>query len=164
MTDISKGTILVAEGTVNRSIYLIRSGLLRAYRTVEDREMTMWFAGAGEAAFSSWGYVEGTPARLSIAASCDTQALHLTQEGAEKLFTATPALSVWGRKLFERLVLGTDVWFVELNKPLARERYLTLVEKMPEILQLAPLKDIAAYLSVTPQSLSRIRAEIVARE
>lgn len=40
------------------------------------------------------------------------------------------------------------------------ERYLTLIKETPELLQYVPLKHIASYLWVTPQSLSRIRAEI----
>ena len=42
----------------------------------------------------------------------------------------------------------------------ARERYLALLEDNPELLRHVPLKYIASYLYITPQSLSRIRAEL----
>ena len=42
--------------------------------------------------------------------------------------------------------------------PTAKERYLTLMEENPELLQDVPLKYLASYLYITPQSLSRIRA------
>ena len=42
--------------------------------------------------------------------------------------------------------------------PTAKERDLTLMEENPELLQDVPLKYLASYLYITPQSLSRIRA------
>lgn len=50
------------------------------------------------------------------------------------------------------------------GSPRAKERYLTLLEENPELLQYVPLKHIASYLWITPQSLSRIRAELGRRK
>ena len=44
------------------------------------------------------------------------------------------------------------------STPTAKERYMTLMEENPELLQDVPLKYLASYLYITPQSLSRIRA------
>ena len=41
----------------------------------------------------------------------------------------------------------------------AKERYLELLNRQPQIIQRTPQKYIASYLGVTPQSLSRIRKE-----
>lgn len=158
---LAKGETLVREGEVNRSLYLIKSGVIRAYRNDEEREATLWFCVTGEVVFSSWGYLKGTPARASIAATCDSTLLRYSKESAERLFGSSPDLAVWGRRIFEHLLLVTDSWLVELMHPRAKERYLALAEKMPEILLNVSLKDIAAYLGVTPQTLSRIRAELV---
>ena len=46
------------------------------------------------------------------------------------------------------------------RSPRAEERYRTLMEESPELLQYVPLKHIASYLWITPQSLSRIRAKL----
>ena len=43
---------------------------------------------------------------------------------------------------------------------IAPERYRLLVEREPEILQKAPLRDIASYLGISQVSLSRIRAGV----
>lgn len=162
--DLPKGGELIREGETDSSLYLLKEGVLKGYHCGEQREAVIWFVTPGEAAFSSWSYVEGSPARVSVAACCDSVALKFSRDEAEVLFASSPELSVWGRRLFERLLLVTDLWLVEWGKPLASQRYLTLAEKMPELLQNVPLKDIAAYLGVTPQSLSRIRASLVKRE
>lgn len=159
-TDIPKGHMLFREGEVDRSIYLIRSGVLRGYWDGEDRETTIWFATEGEAAFSSWSYAGGQPSQISVTASCDCRLLFYEKEKIEALFRSSAELAVWGRKLFERLLLSSDQWLVYFSKPLAADRYKIMAEKMPEILQNVPLKEIASYLGVTPQSLSRIRSEL----
>ena len=158
---IAKGTDIVTEGTVNRSLYFVKEGVLRGYRKGPERDTTIWFSVKGETVFSSWGYVEGKPSQISVTASCDCSLFRITFEESEKLFTASAGLSTWGRKLFERLLLAGDQWMLDMSSPLAAERYLTLAKKMPEILQNVPLKEIAEYLWMTPQSLSRIRARLI---
>ena len=65
-----------------------------------------------------------------------------------------------GRKLFEREFLNVETWLINGGASQARERYLALLEDNPELLRHVPLKYIASYLYITPQSLSRIRAEL----
>ena len=42
----------------------------------------------------------------------------------------------------------------------AREQYETLLRTRPDLFQRVPLKHIASFLQITPQSLSRIRASV----
>ena len=65
----------------------------------------------------------------------------------------------FGRRIFEREILSVDSSTVAYGTPpTAKERYMTLMEENPELLQDVPLKYLASYLYITPQSLSRIRA------
>ena len=61
----------------------------------------------------------------------------------------------------------TRVFFIDIYDRLlslycdtAEERYLKLVEKHPDILNIATLRDIASFLNITPETLSRIRRRI----
>lgn len=56
--------------------------------------------------------------------------------------------------------LQQENWLISSGSPRAKERYLNLIKETPELLQYVPLKHIASYLWITPQSLSRIRAKI----
>lgn len=158
-TTYNKGSHIVKAGQVNRSLYILKSGIWRSYFTEGKREITTWFVISGEAAFSSWSYVQGKPSKLNIESVTKSTALHYDKETLESLFAASVHLGIWGRKLVERILLSTDQWLVDFSKPLATQRYGVLVEKTPEILLNVPLKDIAGFLNITPQSLSRIRAE-----
>ena len=65
----------------------------------------------------------------------------------------------FGRRIFEREILSVDSSTVAYGTPpTAKERYMTLMEENPELLQDVPLKYLASYLYITPQSPSRIRA------
>ena len=78
----------------------------------------------------------------------------------EKLFASSVDFANLGRKLFEREFLNVETWLINGGASQARERYLALLEDNPELLRHVPLKYIASYLYITPQSLSRIRAEL----
>ena len=62
--------------------------------------------------------------------------------------------------MFEREFLVFEERLINEGATQAKERYLKLLENTPELLQYVPLKHIASYLYITPQSLSRIRAEL----
>ena len=76
----------------------------------------------------------------------------------ESFYASSAELANFGRRLFEQQLLGLENWLISGGSPRAKERYLALLEENPELLQYVPLKHIASYLWITPQSLSRIRA------
>ena len=80
------------------------------------------------------------------------------------VYAGSVELANFGRRLFEQQFLGLESWMITGGSPRAKERYLTLLEENPELLQYVPLKHIASYLWITPQSLSRIRAELGRRK
>jgi len=136
-------------------------GVLRAYQETAERETTIWFGVSGEPVFSTWGYVEGQPSKIDIVASSDCRLMVFRKQDIHRMMLFSPTLCLWLFGLLEKLLLITDEFLLNILKPTAKERYLVFIEKMPQILQQVPLKEIAGYLGMTPQSLSRIRAEIV---
>ena len=143
-----KGDFLVQEGGRNANFYIVSKGIWRGHYLNDGVDVSVWFASEGEAIFSSWGYVENTASLVSF----------------EVLYAESVELANFGRRLFEQQLLGLESWMITGGSPRAKERYLTLLEENPELLQYVPLKHIASYLWITPQSLSRIRAELGRRK
>lgn len=162
MEEISfrKKKIIVREGTKDNCLYLIKQGIWRAHYHKEDTDITIWFATEGDVAFSVWGYVDNSYSMISIEAMCDGIAYRISRSDLLLLYSSSIGLANLGRILMEHQMFSMENWLVSSGSPRAKERYLTLIKEMPEILQYVPLKYIASYLWVTPQSLSRIRASL----
>lgn len=127
---------------------------------VMGRRYLSWFASEGEALFSTWGYVDNAVSRITIEAMSEAALYCMPKQKLEKLFASSVDFANLGRKLFEREFLNVETWLINGGASQARERYLALLEDNPELLRHVPLKYIASYLYITPQSLSRIRAEL----
>lgn len=105
------------------------------------------------------GYVDDKPSQVNIESVNDSTAYCISKAKLEALFAHSIEMANFGRKIFEREILSVDASTLAYGTPpTAKERYLTLMEENPELLQDVPLKYLASYLYITPQSLSRIRA------
>lgn len=155
-----KRDIIVYEGGKNTNLYLIKQGIWRGHYLKDGIETTIWFAGEGETAFSIWGYADNANSHITIEVMCDSTAYCISGKELDRLYSTSIGLANLGRRLMERQLLSTENWLISAGFPKAKERYLALIKETPELLQYVPLKHIASYLWITPQSLSRIRGEI----
>ena len=155
-----KKEVIVQEGTKNTNLYLIKEGIWRGHYLKDGVDTSIWFASKGEAAFSVWGYVDNSYSQISIEANSDSIAYCISKTALNELYSTSIGLANLGRRLMEHQLLTTENWLISAGSPRAKERYLTLIKETPELLLHVPLKYIASYLWITPQSLSRIRAGI----
>lgn len=155
-----KKEVIVQEGTKNTNLYLIKEGIWRGHYLKDGVDTSIWFASKGEATFSVWGYADNSYSQISIEAMSDSIAYCISKTALNELYSTSIGLANLGRRLMEHQLLTTENWLISASSPRAKERYLTLIKETPELLLHVPLKYIASYLWITPQSLSRIRAGI----
>ena len=91
---------------------------------------------------------------------CDSVAYCISRTALNQLFASSIGLANLGLRLMDHQFLQQENWLISSGSPRAKERNLNLIKETPELLQYVPLKHIASYLWITPQSLSRIRADI----
>lgn len=149
--------IVVHEREINSNLYFITQGVWRAYTFKDGVEVTLWFVSEGEMALSVWGYTSNLPSHLTLEVVTDSEAYCLSRSKLEQLFQSSISLANLGRKILENFMLEIEVAWLDSYNRTALERYVTLLEKQPEIIRAVPLKYIASYLGITAQSLSRIR-------
>lgn len=149
--------IVVHEREINSNLYFITQGVWRAYTFKDGVEVTLWFVSKGEMALSVWGYTSNLPSHLTLEVVTDSEAYCLPKSKLEQLFQSSISLANLGRKILENFMLEIEVAWLDSYNRTALERYVTLLEKQPEIIRAVPLKYIASYLGITAQSLSRIR-------
>ena len=155
-----KGEHIVREGERNSSLYLVAQGIWRGHYLRDGVDISLWFASEGDTLFSSWSYVADRPSLTSIEAMSDSTVFRISKQKMETFFAFSIAFANIGRVIFERQFLDMENWMINGGAAQAKQRYLALLEQNPELLQHVPLKHIASYLMITPQSLSRIRAEL----
>lgn len=156
-----KGDYLVRAGETNCSYYLIKEGIWRGYILRDGEELSVWFAITGETVFSSWGYMAGRPSPIYIEAMTDSTLYRISKPKMEDFLNSSIESANLGRKLVEQDFLVAEERIVATGSiTQAKERYLDLLKRDPLLLKHVPLKYIASYLFITPQSLSRIRAEL----
>ena len=160
-----RDSFLVREGECNSHFYIIASGIWRGSFVNDDgTDQSLWFASAGEAVFYIWGYAGRRKSLITIEAMSDSELYAISRTELEEWFSSSVQAANFGRILFERQFLDLETWLISTAVPRAKERYLRLLEDNPELLLYVPLKYIASYLWITPQSLSRIRAELAGRQ
>ncbi len=158
---IRKRQFLLQEGEICRNLAFVLSGCLREY-TVDHKgeEHILQFAVRDWWISDLNSFLSGTPSVHNIDAVQDSQVLLLEKSARESLFQAVPKMERFFRLLLEGNYVSTHQRIDESLSASAEERYLHFIKTYPALLEQVPQGQIASYLGITPQSLSRIRKEL----
>lgn len=158
LTEVSypKGFRVLESGKVEKDIFFIKKGIVRAYTSVEGKEITFWVGKEGATIVSMKGYVNDEPGYETMELMENSVLYVLERKKLKELFLKDLHIANWGR----RYLLAAEERLISMLSAVASERYHELLEKEPDLLQRLPLGSIATYLGITQASLSRIRAQI----
>jgi CRP-like cAMP-binding protein len=166
ITDLSvfhafkKGAVLLAAGDFSDESYFVMKGCLRCYYVIDGEERTTAFFTESES-FSPPCTMSKTASELYVACVEDSIILVNTPAMEQMMFQKFPRFETLCRVLSEQRLSKSQVAFDIFKYSSPEERYLHLQTTRPDLLQRAPLHQIASYLGVTPESLSRIRKRLV---
>lgn len=155
-----KGTLLLQHHKVEKAIYFIKKGVVRAYASTSGSEVTFWFGFEGSAVFSMNSYVNNQKSYEDIELLEETVFYKIHSDVLQKLYQTNIEIANWGRKLAEKELIKSEERLISLQFKSAKERYLDLIKNHPYLVQRVALGYIASYLGITQVSLSRIRADI----
>ena len=166
LTEVSypKGFRVLECGKVEKDIFFIKQGIVRAYTSVDGKEITFWVGKEGATLVSMKGYVNDEPGYETMELMEDSVLYVLKRKKLKELFSEDLHIANWGRRYAEMELLATEERLISMLSAIASERYKELLAKEPDLLQRLPLGSIATYLGVTQASLSRIRAKITRPE
>ncbi|MBS1603127.1 MAG: Crp/Fnr family transcriptional regulator [Bacteroidetes bacterium] len=155
-----KATILFKMNRISKKVYFIRKGIVRAYASQNDEEITFWFGKEGDAVISMKNYVGDQKGyeTIELLEPCDLY--EIGTEELRALYNTDIQIANWGRKFAEQELVKIEERFISRQCQPAVQRYKELMDKDPDLLQRVQLTHIASYLGITPVSLSRIRAEL----
>ncbi len=155
-----KGTILLEEGALSTNGYFVLKGCLRSFYIVEGEERTTAFYTEFEV-INPYCIISGRPSKYYI--SCVEESILMVTNPATKkeLFKKVPRFESLFSVLSEQLLTKSQTSFDEFKISTPEQRYLNLRKTRPDLIQRIPQNQIASYLGITPQSLSRLRGRIV---
>ena len=108
-----------------------------------------------------YSFLTQQPARYTIDALEDTELLCLERSALEELYVKVPKFERFFRLLLQNAFVALQERIIaNLSQP-ADERYCTFINKYPNMEKRLPLKHVASYLGITPESLSRIRSNYI---
>ena len=162
LTEVSypKGFRVLESGKVEKNIFFIKKGIVRAYTSVDGKDITFWVGKEGATLVSMKGYVNDEPGYETMELMEDSVLYVLKRKKLKELFSEDIHIANWGRRYAEMELLAIEERLISMLSAIASERYKELLEKEPDLLQRLPLGSIATYLGITQASLSRIRAKI----
>ena len=156
----AKGDYLLNAKSICNKSYWVESGILRKYYFSNDREITTEFYFKDDLAVSFDSYILQKPSREYIQALTEVT-VSITD------YNHFQIQKIKHRQLQELDFLMTEYYALwleekvfELHTQNATQRYQTLLAKSPKVIQQIQLTQIASYLNISLETLSRIRARV----
>lgn len=156
---VEKGQFILKRGQIANQYFYIRSGALRFFFGEFDQQLTAWVVFSNEFFAEISSLSSQKPTRFNIEAIEQTELLYIDKTTMEMLYKQFPSWQEFGRKTWEAMSVRMIDEIINFQTKTAEERYLEFL-KVPGYLQKVPVKQLASYLGITPNALSRIRKKI----
>ena len=154
-----KGTLLVKAGDRARESYFVIKGLVRAYYIMDGEECTTSFYSEGEA-FEPIFKADQTAEHYFVCLEACVLSV-ATPDIEQDVMSRFPRFESVCRKFSEELLAKKQLAFDQFKHATPAQRYLNLLKSRPDLIQRVPQHQIASYLGITPESLSRIRKRLM---
>lgn len=155
-----KGDYLLREGQFSASTYFILEGCLREYILTDGEEQTTNFFTEEEWAISLNSFTPQSAAKHNWVCVEDTTVVEGDEQQAQDLFKRFPRFETISRSIMESAFAAQREALASYYTDTPEQRYLKLLKNRPTLLQRVPQYQLASYIGVKPESLSRIRKRI----
>lgn len=162
---LRKKQYLLQQDDVCKYTAFVEKGILRSY-TVDDKgsEHIIQFAFEGWWIADIYSFLTGEPSIYNIDALETSELLLLTKSSNEALLERVPKMEKYFRILTQNALVAFQRRLVGSLSQTAEEKYSRLVSTHPDIIQRIPQHMIASYLGITPETLSRIRKQMLLKQ
>lgn len=159
--NIREGDYLFAGGHVCKEMFFVCQGVLKIVMMREAGDRVIhYFLKQNQFCTILESFRHGVVAEEHIQAACHAEVLHISKTDLLKLYEKIPYLEARIEQIIQQgLLEKVRLRNLYLGHP-APERYALFREHQADIARQVSLADVAAYLGLTQQSLSRIRRNV----
>ncbi len=152
---------ILKEGDVCKHYSFVLEGCFRMYG-IDDKgyEHTIQFAAENEWIADIGSFYAKTPSKLYIEAIETSMFLQIEQQDLYALYTKIPKLSIAFKVIIENKYIELQNRVLQNFSSTAQQRYLSFLEQYPHLSNRLPNTQIASYLGITPEFLSKIRKDL----
>lgn len=137
---------------------MIKEGAVRAYYiSDEEEDVSIRFGYTGSMINSINSFISEKPSELAIQALKRTEVLVLPREPYLEFIYHSEETMKFHIEVMHGLVQSLMEREFDLLTLSPKNRYESVLERSPQLFQHIPLKYIASYLRMTPETLSRLR-------
>lgn len=155
-----KGTVLLRQGELSNESYFVLKGCLRSYLITNGDDKTLEFY-TEEQPLLPMSYGKGTPSEQYLECIEDSVLTVNTPEHEKEMFLKYPQFESICRIMTEVMMANFQESLVNYKLTNAEERYLFILKNRPDLIQRVPLYQLASYLGIKPESLSRLRKRLI---
>lgn len=148
---------LFREGEVPAFVYYIVSGLVRIYQNDDGRELVHGFDYEGRFVAPYESLIAGRPSGIYVQAIEPTRTLAIPGRVLTSLYDRHPSWDRVGRKILEEMSVRRQDKEMRFRRYSPEEHYRLLIARRSPLIDRVPLRQLASYLGITPETLSRIR-------
>jgi CRP-like cAMP-binding protein len=158
---VKKNKLILMEGEVCNHNIFVNQGCLKIFLINEEgKELIRYFAFEGKFGTALTSLIEQKPSIESIQAVENSEVLMIARKDFFHLVDTVPQINFIYRDILEMAYTTSQKRIYGLQGNTALERLRWLMEYQPEILSRLSNKVVAAYLGVTPYTLSRLKSEL----
>lgn len=156
----SKNDFLITEGKICRHLYFLEKGALRGFYLEDGREITHWFAFENNFLTSFHSFITQQPTVENLQLIEGSVLWAITKTDLNRLLSQYHELEKLLRIAYEKYYIRLEEKFINSHFTTAAERYERLLDQQSHILERVPLGQIASYLGISQETLSRIRSRV----
>lgn len=159
--DCGKGEILEVENKVVKYLYFINSGFIRVYYNQNGDQITTHINCPSGFITSFSSFINGTLALDNIECITQCEVLRITKDNFDILCKTSQKWADFARIIYEKSIIYNEQRTKDIIDLSAEKRYLKILKDSPSMIQNVPLQYIASFIGIKPESLSRIRRQLI---
>ena len=159
---VDKNTIILKEGDVCEYESYVLEGCFKIFYQDENlREHILYFAIEDWWILDIGSFVSGSPSKLNIQALEDSVILTIDRAKKEELYRSIPKVEKLFRIMNQKSLAAMQLRMISMLHKNADRRYLDFNERYPTLAQRIPQHQIAAYLGISHEFLSKVRTRVL---
>jgi len=162
LEETEKNASLIQTEERGNTLYFILEGFVRCfYLDEQGSEVTAAIMGPEQFVTAFDSFVHEKPSRISVQSITDAKLLRISKTEYDAMYKQVAGWPVFCNSIYEDYITRNNKRMHALQNLSAKERYQQLMEQQPDLVLNTPIKYLASYLGIRPQSLSRIRKSVM---